>query len=265
MVLENYNDITVGPVTFHMYGLMIALGFLTAYLLTAFRAKRRDMDTEVVADLLIGAIIGGLLGTRILFYIVSIEDIMKDISILWDFGNGYVVYGGIIGGVVAAYIVCKRKKVSFLEYLDLTMPSVSLGQAFGRIGCTFAGCCYGHETDSLFHIMYTESNFAPSNVWLIPTQLMSSVGNLVIMCLLLAFASKNKKPGRVGALYFILYGIGRFSIEFLRNDYRGSVGILSTSQFISCILVVLGLILFMVFGKDNSLKNRWEGMKHFRL
>ncbi|MCR5273279.1 MAG: prolipoprotein diacylglyceryl transferase [Lachnospiraceae bacterium] len=264
MTLANYNDIAIGPVTIHMYGLMIALGFIAAYIMTSKRAKNNGLDDDVIWGIFIGALVGGLLGTKILYYIVSIPDIINDISILWDFKNGYVVYGGIIGGVIAAYFVCKRHRVNFLEYFDLTMPAVSLGQAFGRLGCTFAGCCYGRETDCIAHITYESSSFAPNGVALIPTQLISSAGNLLIMILLLIFSRKNDKEGRVGALYFILYGIGRFGVEFLRNDYRGSIGVLSTSQFISCILVVVGILAFIWFGRDKTLGNRWEGMKHIK-
>lgn len=263
MTLDNYNDITVGPLTLHMYGIMIAVGFVAALIMTSYRAKKRDMDEDVVWGIFYAAVIGGLIGTKVLFYIVSIPDIINDISILWDFSNGFVVYGGIIGGVIAAYIVCRRHRANFLEYWDLTMPAVSLGQAFGRVGCTFAGCCYGQETDGAIHIKYLASSFAPNGVELIPTQIFSSLGNFIIMIILLLFARKNKKAGRVGALYFILYSLGRFGIEFFRNDYRGSVGILSTSQFIACILFVVGVILFIAFGRDENAKPRWEGMKHF--
>lgn len=76
-----------------------------------------------------------MLGTRILYYIVEIPEIMKDPSILWDFKNGYVVYGGIIGGILASYIYCRTKKQAFMPYFDLVMPAVSFAQGFGRFGC----------------------------------------------------------------------------------------------------------------------------------
>lgn len=81
------------------------------------------------------AIIGGLVGTRLLYYIVEIPEIIKDPSILWNFKNGYVVYGGIIGGILVSWLYCRIKKVSFIEYFDLVMPAVALAQGFGRIGC----------------------------------------------------------------------------------------------------------------------------------
>ena len=169
-----FNDIVIGPITIHMYGVMIAAGFLAALLMTLRRGKKRGYDEDIIWGIFFCAIIGGMLGTRILYYIVEIPEIMKDPSILWDFKNGYVVYGGIIGGILASYIYCRTKKQAFMPYFDLVMPAVSFAQAFGRFGCFFAGCCYGRETDAWYGITFHNSSFAPNGVKLIPTQLISS-------------------------------------------------------------------------------------------
>ena len=133
-----------------------------------------------------------------------------------------------------------------LEYLDLMIPSVALAQAFGRIGCFLAGCCYGKETDSCIGVVFSHSDFAPNGVKLLPTQLIMAAGDLVIMAVLLYYASKKPIRGRVSALYLILYSVGRFAVEFLRNDDRGTVGIFSTSQFIAIFILLLGVIGFSV-------------------
>ena len=213
-----FNNIAIGPITIHMYGVMIAAGFLAALLMTLRRGKKRGYDEDIIWGIFFCAIIGGMLGTRILYYIVEIPEIMKDPSILWDFKNGYVVYGGIIGGILASYIYCRTKKQAFMPYFDLVMPAVSFAQGFGRFGCFFAGCCYGRETDAWYGITFHNSSFAPNGVKLIPTQLISAAGDFIICALLLWFASKRPKTGRVAAAYIVLYGIGRFAVEFLRND-----------------------------------------------
>ena len=105
-----FNDIVIGPITIHMYGVMIAAGFLAALLMTLRRGKKRGYDEDLIWGIFFCAIIGGMLGTRILYYIVEIPEIMKDPSILWDFKNGYVVYGGIIGGILASYILLPHEK-----------------------------------------------------------------------------------------------------------------------------------------------------------
>ena len=244
-----FNDIPIGPVTIHMYGLMIALGFLISYYLCVYRGRRRGLSEDILWGILCCAIVGGLIGTRLLYYIVELPAIFKDPSILWDFKNGYVVYGGIIGGVLAGFLYCRKKKVSFLKYFDLVMPAVALAQGLGRLGCFFAGCCYGRETDAWYGITFRNSKFAPNNVKLIPTQLISSAGDFLICGILLFYAARNPRDGRVASAYLVLYGIGRFAVEFLRNDYRGSIGWMSTSQIISIGIVAGGALLYMLFPK----------------
>ncbi|MDE7310587.1 MAG: prolipoprotein diacylglyceryl transferase [Eubacterium sp.] len=246
------NNIQIGPVTIHMYGLMIGIGFVAAYLSCCARARKKSLSEDIVWGILLCAILGAVVGTRLLYYIVSIPQILADPSILWNFKNGYVVYGGIIFGVLFGYIYCKKKKVSFLQYFDLVMPSVSLAQGFGRIGCFFAGCCYGQQTDSWFHIIYTHSDFAPNHVPLVPTQLLSSAGNFIIAGILFWYSSNTKKDGTVGAMYMILYSIGRFVIEIFRNDFRGEWGGWSTSQLISAAVLVFGILLMAALLKKPA-------------
>lgn len=243
------NDIQIGPITIHMYGLMIGIGFAAAYFICCLRAKKKGLSEDIIWGILLCALAGALIGTRLLFYLVSIPQILETPSILWNFKNGYVVYGGIIFGVLFGYMYCKRKKVSFLQYFDLVMPSVSVAQGFGRIGCFFAGCCYGQQTDSWFHIIYTHSSFAPNNIPLIPTQLLSSAGNFIIAGILFWYDSKAEKDGTVGALYMILYSIGRFIIEIFRNDFRGEWGGWSTSQLISVFVLLLGILFMFILQK----------------
>ncbi len=247
-----FNDIPIGPVTIHMYGLMIALGFLSAYSLCVYRGKRRGLSEDILWGILCCAIVGGLIGTRILYYIVELPSILKDPSILWDFKNGYVVYGGIIGGVLAGFLYCRKKKVSFLKYFDLVMPAVALAQGLGRLGCFFAGCCYGRETDAWYGITFHNSKFAPNNVKLVPTQLISSAGDFLICGILLFYAKRNPTDGRVASAYLILYGFGRFGVEFLRNDYRGNIGWMSTSQLISVVIVAIGVALYLILPKFSE-------------
>lgn len=235
------NSIQIGPLTVHMYGIMTAVGYLSAFLISERRGKKMGMDTDILYGIFWCAVLGGSAGSRILYYIVSFRDILKDPSILWNFQNGWVVYGGIIGGVLASMVYSRYKKVDFVSYLDLVIPAVAFAQGCGRIGCFFAGCCYGRETDSIFHIQYWQSEYAPNGVKLIPTQIYSSIGDFAIAFLLMAYAKREPKKGKVAAGYCILYSIGRFVIEMFRNDYRGALGALSTSQMISIVILVLGI------------------------
>ncbi len=247
-----YNNLfNIGPITIHGYGLMIAIGVICALLVASKRAKRLELDDDIVYGLGLTVLFSGFVGAKLLFCIVEIKSIIES-PILILSGDGFVVYGGIIGGIIAAMIYCKVKKVNFLQYFDLLMPSVALAQGFGRIGCFLAGCCYGRETCSSIGITFSNSLFAPNGVKLLPTQLFSSAGNFLIAAVLIIFASRPRDRGQVGALYLMLYGVGRFIIEFFRDDYRGSVGVLSTSQFISLIIFAVGTAMFFLNKRFNK-------------
>ncbi len=246
------NDIQIGPLTLHVYGIMVAIGFVSALMLSEKRAKNRGMNTDILYGIFWCAIFGGAAGSKLLYYTVSFPDILKDPSILWNFQNGWVVYGGIIGGVLASLVYCRYKKADFVQYLDLVLPSVAFAQGCGRIGCFFAGCCYGRETDSILCIQYWQSTYAPNGVKLVPTQIYSSIGDFALAFLLMAYAKTEPKKGKVAAVYCILYSIGRFVIEIFRNDNRGALGFLSTSQMISILILILGIGMFVMFEKRSE-------------
>lgn len=238
------NILKIGPITVKGYGLMIAIGVILALFLGEKLAKKRGQDPDMIYNLTFLCAISGFLGAKILFCIVEFDALIKDpMSVLKS--NGFVVYGGIIGGILAAAVYLKRKKCNFWDYFDIVLPSVAVAQGFGRIGCFLAGCCYGRETDSWIGIAFTNSRFAPNHVKLIPTQLISSAGMFLIAAVLLWFLKRQKRPGQTGALYLILYSIGRFGVEFLRNDFRGEIGPFSTSQFISVLILLVGVGLFL--------------------
>ena len=239
-----HNDLfSIGPFTIHGYGLMIGIGFIVALLVGEFRAKKRGLNRDFLFNLAVLCLIFGVLGAKLLYMLTIIDKIIANPSDILSLSGGFVVYGGIIVGILTGLIYCKIKHKVFRNYFDIVMPSVAIAQGFGRIGCFLAGCCYGKETDSACSVTFTHSDFAPNNVSLIPTQLISSAACFLLALVLILIARKQRKPGFIAGLYLVFYGIGRFLIEFLRGDIeRGSIGALSTSQFISIIIVVLGLI-----------------------
>lgn len=240
-----YNDIlTIGPVTIHGYGLMIAIGILAALFAGTRLANAKNIDSEELYSLTFIAVFGGFACAKLLFCIVEWKSFINDpLSTLGS--DGFVVYGGIIGGTLLCALYCRYKALPFWKYFDTVLPSVAIAQGFGRIGCFLAGCCYGRETSSPIGITFHDSHYAPNGVPLIPTQLFSSAGCFLLAAILFIYSKKKHPDGCTGALYLILYSIGRFVIEIFRNDYRGVIGPLSTSQFISCFIVLLGILLMI--------------------
>ncbi|MBP3610344.1 MAG: prolipoprotein diacylglyceryl transferase [Lachnospiraceae bacterium] len=252
----NNELLQIGSFTVYGYGLMIAIGVIVAYTVGEYRAKKQGLNPDELFWLTISCLVGGIIGAKLLFYIVEIKSIIENPKILLDITHGFVVYGGIIGGIGVGYLFCKLRKLEFLKYFDLVMPSIAIAQGFGRVGCMFAGCCYGRETDSWFHVIYETSEFAPNGVALIPTQLLMAGLNFAHF-LILVFLEKKvlKASGQVAGCYLVFYSIGRFFLEFLRNDPRGNVNSLSTSQFISLFILLAGVgtILFCGYlGKKRA-------------
>jgi len=251
---------SIGPFTVYGYGLMIAIGIIAAYLTGEYRAKKCGIDPDSIFGLVIWAVLAGVLGGKLLYYITQISAIMEDPSLLLDIKTGFVIYGALIGGILGVILYCRVKKYNFWSYFDLTMPSVALAQGFGRIGCFLAGCCYGMETSGPFAVVFTNSEYAPNGISLLPTQLISSALDFLHFVVLIVFAKKFKKrEGQVAGLYFILYSIGRFILEYFRGDLiRGNVGSLSTSQFISLFIFVFGCFAFFAVGKKKEKQEEIE-------
>ena len=238
---------SIGPFTVYGYGLMIAIGILAAYVTAEYRAKKYGLDPDKIFYLVIWAVVGGFAGAKVLYFLTRLKDIMENPRVLLDLADGFVVYGGIIGGIFSAMAYCKIKKMPFLKYFDLVMPSVALAQGFGRIGCFLAGCCYGRETDSALGIVFHNSSYAPNDVKLLPTQLISSGLDFLLCAVLILLDRKKKGDGQIAGAYLVLYSIGRFILEFYRGDLiRGNVGALTTSQFIAIFVAMAGVVMIAV-------------------
>lgn len=230
----------------YSYGTMIAIGIIFAVWLLRYRGKKLGYNEDKLLDMSLVALICGFLGGKILYIITDFNN-LTDGKFYWKdlVHGGLVVFGGIIGGALGVIFYCKSKKWDILKMMDLSVPSLALAQGFGRIGCFLAGCCYGKETNSFIGVKFNNSDFAPSGVKLIPTQLISSGLDFILAVLLLLYSRKEREKGRIVALYFILYSIGRFCIEIFRGDNRGNVGDLSTSQFISIFTLIIGIFIFL--------------------
>ena len=249
--------LTIGPFTIYGYGLMIAIGIVAGCLTGEYRARKQGLDSEQIFPMILWCLVGGFLCAKLLFWITEWKSIAQDPGFMMEtLSSGFVVFGGIIGGILTGFLYCRIKGLIFFKYADVILPSVALAQGFGRIGCFLAGCCYGKETESFFSVIFQNSEYAPNHVALIPTQLYSSGLDFLHFLLLLLIARNKKEDGQVTACYLIFYSIGRFVIEFFRGDIiRGSVGILSTSQFISIFTGIAGIVLLIRIRKKRDSKS----------
>ncbi len=238
---------TIGRFTVHSYGFLIAVGIVLAIVIAILRAKRVDLSGDEAVNIAIIIVVFGFVGAKLLFVLENFQDFLeRPWSVLGS--SGFVVYGGLVIGLFAVFVYCRWiRKISFLRYVDLYFPSVALGQAFGRLGCFMAGCCYGKETTAWWGVVFPENSYAPAGVPLIPTQLISAIGDFIIFLVLIWFSKKMaKKIGDVTALYMMLYGIGRFFVEFLRQNEQGGIGPVTTAQCFSLVFIAASIVLFVL-------------------
>ncbi|MST82619.1 prolipoprotein diacylglyceryl transferase [Bilifractor porci] len=251
-----YNDLfSIGPLTFHTYGLMSAIGIIAAYFVLESRIRKKGLDDSHLFGLLIACLVFGYAGSKLLYIITILPLLASDPDLfLHSLSNGWVIFGGLLGGILGGYLFCRWKKLPSWKFFDVGMPAVALAQGFGRIGCFFAGCCYGVETSGPVYLEFSHSDYAPNGIHLVPTQLISSAVDFCIFAFLSVYDKKwKKKDGEDLALYLILYSGARIIVEFWRGDLiRGAVGPFSTSQFIGLFTLAAGIIIFVMRRKDRN-------------
>jgi len=234
---------TIFGITIYSYGVMIAIGILAAAWLASKLCKKYQLDYERIDSFIIWVLVWGWAMSKFTYILTDINGFMSDP--LGTLGSGgWVVYGGILGGILGAYIWCKKYKWDFMKYFNVLVPCVALAQGFGRIGCFMAGCCGGIETSAWFGVSFPSDSLAWTTNAIIPTQLLSSAGDFLIFFITYRNLTKGKHPNDNAGLYLMLYSFGRFMIEFIRGDLiRGQIGFLSTSQFIAVFVFILGAYL----------------------
>jgi phosphatidylglycerol:prolipoprotein diacylglycerol transferase len=241
----------LGGLEIYGYGFFILLGFATGVFLAIQRARKAKVSIsfERVADLFFYAVLSAILGSRILFVLINFNVYRKNplqAFKIWE--GGLVFYGGFILAAGVSIVYMRWHQLPIWKLADLSSPSIALGLFLGRIGCFFAGCCYGKETSLPWSVVFKDPNsLARLNVPLHPTQLYEAAGGLVIFFFLIWWEKRKIFDGQIFWLFSLLYSITRFLIEILRGDPRGFIfqGLLSTSQGIGIFLAILSL--FMLF------------------
>ena len=246
----------LGPITVYTYGVLLAAAYLLGLKLAMSRAKARGLDANRVLDLGIYIIISALVGAKLLLLITDFKSFTADPRELLTLArSGGVFYGGLIVAVIVALWYIRRVGLPLWTTCDVFAPGIALGHVVGRFGCLFAGCCYGKPTTKPWGITFTDT-FAAANVGtplgvpLHPTQLYEAGAELLILGILLWTEKKGRSfAGRTFWLYMLLYAISRFIIEFFRGDDRGTVGMFSTSQFISILLAPLAIAMLVYLSR----------------
>jgi phosphatidylglycerol:prolipoprotein diacylglycerol transferase len=243
---------TVGPLTLHTYGVLLALAFVAGLWIASRQGRKEGFDGARIADMAVYVLIAGLLGAKLLLLVVEWQNYTSNPRELFSLvQSGGVFYGGLLGAIPVALWYMRRHHLPIWKTADALAPAVILGQAIGRLGCFAAGCCYGRAANVPWAVTFRDPYTlrqvgTPLDVPLHPSQLYESFAAFVIFGILMWMASRKKFHGQVLMAYLGLYAIVRFVLEYFRGDTaRGTVfaGALSTSQFIAILMVLAVLLL----------------------
>ncbi|MBI2682959.1 MAG: prolipoprotein diacylglyceryl transferase [Acidobacteriales bacterium] len=233
------------------YGVMAALGLILGLIVNVRLAKRDGIDEDKAWNLGVYAILVGVVGAKILYIFSDWKRFSTHPREIFSFEMlqaGGVWYGAFLGGVGMGIAYVLWNRMPLLRTWDAFTPGISLGHGLGRLGCFAAGCCYGRQTDVPWAVVFTnpwsqQTAGTPVGVHLHPTQIYEFLAEMAIFPTLLWLTKRRQFPGQIAGAYAFLYGVVRFIVEFYRGDpERGFVfgGLMSTSQFVSIFLVILG-------------------------
>lgn len=247
---------TVFGIQIMWYGVLVALGMIAGITTALRQAKKEHIDTELIWDFAIPAILFGVIGARI-YYVVFFWEMYRDdpLSVFNVRAGGLAIYGGVIASILTCFVFTKIKKISFLKFLDVCIPGLIIGQVIGRWGNFVNREVFGRYTDGLFAMrlpivdvrsrdvtlelaehMFTDG---VNYIQVMPTFLYESVLNLIVFLIMILYRKHKKFQGEIALIYLGGYGIVRFFIEGLRTD---RLLLWNTNIAVS---QLLGLLLFL--------------------
>ena len=246
-----------GPFQFTGFGLAMLLAFMIAYVVCSAELERRGHDPTPMGDLTFAALVGGLLGAKIYYVILT-----GDIHMLWSRG-GFVFWGGLIGGMIGVSLTALRMKLSLWRIADVAGIGIAAAYSIGRTGCWAVGDDYGRPWLSRFAVAFPQGappstagtmsqefhvpippGVAPNTVLgVYPTQLLEVALGFAMFLFLWRIRDHKHAEGWLFGVYMVLAGVERFLVEFLRaKDDRFFGGVITMAQVFALLFVVAGLV-----------------------
>ena len=235
---------SIGDIEIAWYALIITVGIIAAGLYTIWRANQVNISTEDIIDFLLFVVPTGIIGARLYYVLTTLEKYHSFKEVINIRNGGLAIYGGILAGALAVFLVARFKKIPFLTIADCCTPGIILAQSIGRWGNFMNGEAYGYQTDSFIRMglqnANTRGDFGVAEmVFVHPTFLYESLWNLVGFVLINLFYKHRKYDGQVFLMVFGWYGLGRLWIEQLRTDsLRIFGGAVRVSQLLAIVIFI---------------------------
>ena len=240
---------SIGPLSVHYYGLIIAVGLMLAVLYCSKRSHQFGIDEDTLLDGVLCVTPVAIIFARLYYCIFSWDLYAEDpIRVLYIWEGGIAIYGSVIGAIIGIIVFCKVKKLSIAAILDLTSLGFLIGQTLGRWGNFFNREAFGAETESFFRMGLMRASTGVVTYYH-PTFLYESVWNLIGFLLLHFLSRKRRFDGQVALGYAAWYGLGRAFIEGLRTDSL-YIGTIRVSQLLAAVSCVTALALLLFFSRQ---------------
>lgn len=242
---------TIGSFPVGTYGVLLAVAALAAVALGRVLAPRVEIDPEKLTDLFVFSLLGAFVGAKVALIIgdfgaFSNHPVQFMVENLRSFG---AFYGGFIAGLAVAVYYLRKHRIPFFDAADVTVVCLAMGQAMGRWGCFFAGCCYGKPTDLPWGMVFPAVPLCENGTHIHPWPLYESLADWAIFALLFWLFRRRAFRGQVFLVYVMTYAVARGLLEFLRGDaIRGLYfgGTVSLSQIVAVVALVSAIAVYLV-------------------
>lgn len=246
--------VSFGPITVYSFGVMLAIAFLAAGNVVQRELARKGMDPELASSFVLWAVVGGLVGSRLLSLVDDWQGFVEHPIAFLLTGAGFVFYGGLIGGFLTVSAVIWRRGLPWLRVVDCIAPALAIGQAIGRIGCQLAGDGdWGTPSTVPWAMAYPNAivgwdawvreNGLPADVRVHPAPVYETLLYGAVFAILWSRRTRPHPDGQMLWLYLVLSGAARLAVEFVRVNPVMAFG-LTEAQLISIALIVIGSLLF---------------------
>lgn len=230
----------IGDFTVTSYGVMLVVAFVGAGFVVASEFKRRGWDTSATQDIVLAAMVGGIVGSKLWWALANFSELAADpIGTLFSRG-GFTFYGGLIGGVLTVIAYLRWKKYPMGQAVNSLALAVPVGYMLGRVGCLLVGDDYGFETDVPWAIAFPEGS-PPTTAPVHPTQIYEILLTLPIFLLLWSLRDRDLPDYFLFFLFFMLAGLERFIVEFYRVNEAIAFD-LTAAQWASVGFIVVGAV-----------------------